>query len=112
MSMEMEILEPEEFDRRSDERKAFSKVTSALENATARTAGDPYFESALDDNRRLWSILQENLFQEDNVLPDSLKSQLISLATWVEGYTAKVIRGEAEVEALISVNQTIMEGLA
>jgi len=107
MSMEMDIIEPETFDRRGDEREAFSKVTAAL--ASADTAS---LHSALDDNRRLWSILQDNLFQEDNVLPDSLKSQLISLATWVDGYTAKVLEGEGDVEALISVNTTIMEGLA
>ena len=107
MSMEMEIIEPGTFDRRNDEREAFSKVTMAL--AGANVAG---LRSALDDNKRLWSILQDNLFQEDNVLPDSLKSQLISLANWVDGYTAKVLEGEGEVEALISVNTTIMEGLA
>ena len=106
MSMEMEIIEPEAFDRRSDERQAFSKVTTALESANVGN-----LRAALDDNRRLWSILQENLFQEDNVLPDGLKGQLISLASWVEGYTTKVLDGEGELEALISVNNTIMEGL-
>ena len=107
MSMEMEIIEPEIFDRRSDEREAFSKVTAAL--ASANDAG---LRSALDDNKRLWSTLQDNLIQEDNVLPDSLKSQLISLANWVDGYTDKVLEGEGELEALISVNNSIMEGLA
>ena len=108
MSMEMDIIEiePETFDRRGDEREAFSKVTAAMASADGAS-----LRSALDDNRRLWSILQDNLFQEDNVLPDSLKSQLISLATWVDGYTAKVLEGEGELEALISVNNTIMEGL-
>ena len=107
MSMEMEIIEPETFDRRNDEREAFSKVTAAL-----ASANDASLRSALDDNKRLWSTLQDNLIQEDNVLPDSLKSQLISLANWVDGYTAKVLEGEGELEALISVNNSIMEGLA
>lgn len=112
MSMEMEILEPEAIDRRSDERRAFTKVTGALQKVSGQEAGDPALEAALNDNRRLWSILQDNLFQEDNLLPDSLKNQLITLANWVDGYTAKVIEGEGELDALISVNQTIMEGLA
>ena len=107
MSMEMEFIEPDTFDRRGDEREAFSKVTAAL--ASANDAG---LRSALDDNKRLWSTLQDNLVQEDNDLPDSLKSQLISLANWVDAYTAKVLEGEGELEALISVNNSIMEGLA
>lgn len=112
MSMEMEILEPESFDRRRDEHLAFTKVTSALMDVSDRTPSDPEVEAALAQNRRLWSVLQDNLFQDDNVLPEVLKDQLISLAHWVDGYTAKIIEGEGEVEALISVNQTIMEGLA
>ena len=106
MSMEMETIEPEIFDRRSDEREAFSKVTAAMVSADVAN-----LRSALDDNMRLWSILQDNLFQEDNILPESLKTQLISLATWVEGYTTKILEGEGELDALISVNTTIMEGL-
>ena len=111
MSMEAQLLETDSeveiSDRRSDEREAFSKVTVALENSSVANLG-----SALDDNRRLWSILQDNLHHEDNLLPEELKSQLISLASWVHSYTDSVIEGEGELEALISINRTIMEGLA
>ena len=111
MSMEAQLLEIDSEveipDRRSDERKAFSKVTIALENSNVADIG-----RALDDNRRLWSILYANLHHEDNLLPEELKSQLISLASWVDAYTSSVKEGEGELEALISVNKTIMEGLA
>jgi len=112
MSMDMEFLEPEIMDRRSDEHLAFTRVTGALQKVSGQEIGSPALESALDDNRRLWSILQDNLFQEDNLLPDPLKNQLITMANWVDGYTAKVMQGEGELAALITVNQTIMEGLA
>ena len=46
-------------------------------------------------------------------LSPELKGQIFSLATWIDGYTDKVLKGEAnEIAPLVSVNDTIMQGLA
>ena len=54
-----------------------------------------------------------NLFSDENRLTSDVKGQIFSLATWIEGYTDRVLRGEtAGVRPLISINDTIMAGLA
>ena len=92
--------------RRAAERRAFENVTRQMADATEAA------RSALESNRMLWSILKDNIFADENQLTEDLKGQIFSLATWVEGYTTKVLDGEREIGALISINQTIMEGLA
>ena len=112
MSMEMEMLESVD-SRRSEEHAVFSRVTRELEEVarTSQPRGDVVAD-ALENNRQLWAFLQDNLFHEDNMLPEALKEQLIGLASWVDGYTAKILDTGAAIDPLISVNHTIMEGLA
>ena len=98
-------------ERRREERDVFWRVTRDLEDVAGRDVADPVRDVALDRNRRLWAMLQDNLFLQDNQLPQPLKDQLISLASWVEGYTTRVLEGDGDMNALIAVNTTIMEGL-
>ena len=112
MSMqEIEVMHQGD-DRRNDEYEVFAKVTARLVAVENQNPADRDWRDALDNNRRLWLALQDNLFSNENRLPDPLKAQLISLAIWVEKHTAKVIQGDADATTLISVNQSIMEGLA
>ena len=53
-----------------------------------------------------------DLATEENVFPDDLKAQIISLAIWVDKHSSRVLRGDATVDSLITVNRTVMEGLA
>ena len=96
--------------RRISERQAFANVTEGLKNAEQDDAGK---RQALVTNRVFWGVLKDNLFSEENKLTTDLKGQIFTLASWVEGYTDKVLRGDAnEIRPLISVNATIMAGLA
>ena len=70
------------------------------------------FRRALDDNRRLWHALEEDLASPGNQLPDQLKAQIISVAIWVERHSKLAEQGDAEIDALIQVNESIMKGLA
>jgi flagellar protein FlaF len=70
------------------------------------------FYKAVDRNRRLWLTLQIDLASEENLLPDELKAGLISISIWVDKHSAAVLRGQKDVEPLIDVNRSIMEGLA
>ncbi len=96
--------------RRVAEREAFASVTANLVHAEQDDTGK---RQALVTNRLFWGVLKDNLFSEENKLTNDLKGQILTLATWVEGYTDKLLRGDAqEIRPLISVNSTIMSGLA
>lgn len=96
--------------RRAAEHRAFENVTRLMTEAD--TGSGDASRRALETNRMLWAVLKDNIFSDENRLTPDLKGQIFSLATWVEGYTAKVLRGEKDMGALISINTTIMEGLA
>lgn len=98
-------------DPRQVEYRIFARITGSLMDVQGQ---DDFAKltTAVDMNRRLWLALQTDLAQEDNMLPDQLKAQLISLAIWVDKHSLRVLRGESDIDALIDVNRSIMEGLA
>ncbi len=98
---------------RQTEYRLFADVTKALisiQNNDSKYKGPDFFK-ILDWNRRLWLALQTDLANEDNKFPEQLKANLISISLWVDKQTRVVMKGEAGVETLISINRTIMEGL-
>ena len=97
---------------RQTEYRLFADVTKSLMSNQDKKQVDPECIKAIDWNRRLWITLQSDLAAEDNGFPDELKAQLISLAIWVDKHSQKAMRGEARLAPLISVNRSIMEGLA
>ena len=99
-------------DPRGTEYQVFDRVTKALSSSKDKALDDKDYLEALDTNRRLWQALEVDVSSTENVLPDELKAKIISLAIWVDKHSAKVTRGEAKLQPLITVNQAIMEGLA
>lgn len=100
-------------ERRATELQAFIKVTDRLSAVAAGKSDRTTWRQALETNRALWTVLKDNIFRTENRLTPELKGQIFSLATWIDGYTDKVLKGEArEVTPLIEVNDTIMQGLA
>jgi|SRR5688572_28246793 flagellar biosynthesis regulator FlaF len=100
-------------ERRASELQAFIKVTDRLSAVAAGTADRTTWRQALETNRAFWTVLKENIFRSENRLTPELKGQIFSLASWIESYTDKVLKGEArEVTPLIAVNDTVMQGLA
>jgi flagellar protein FlaF len=97
-------------DPRAVEHRALAKVTGML--VTGAEKGGPALAEACHMNRMLWTIFQTDLAMPENALPDTLKAQLISLSLWVQRYTAKVLFENASIDPLVSVNRSIMEGLA
>ena len=97
---------------RQTEYRLFAEVTKALLHNKGKSKPDPELIKAVDWNRRLWLTLQSDVMSDDNVFPDDLKAAIISLAIWVEKQSRKAMRGEAPLDPLISINRTIMEGLA
>lgn len=94
------------------EYRAFGQVTAALARAKAERHELGPLAEVLDANRRLWSILSADCAVPENQLPLALRAQIISLALWVAKYSSLVLREGAEIDPLIDINRTMMEGLA
>lgn len=93
------------------EYRAFGQVTASLVRAKETGAAHGALAEALDANRRLWMVLSSDCSVPENQLPLVLRGQIISLAMWVARYSSEVLREGADVEPLIDINRTMMEGL-
>jgi flagellar biosynthesis activator protein FlaF len=97
---------------REIEYRVFGLVTAALirvrDNGRADIAA---LSKALHDNRRLWSTLLTDCARPENRLPPETRAQIISLAMFVDRYSSSVMREGADLEALIDINRSIMDGL-
>ena len=98
---------------REIEYRLFSQVTRALieiqdlpRHEIARRM------DALDWNRRVWSFMAADCANPDNALPENLRASIISLSPWVGRYSSEVMQKGEDVEPLIDINRTIMQGLA
>ena len=98
---------------RQTEYRLFGQITRGLVDARDRGVRDEAFNIALDKNRQLWSVLSTDCGVPGNQLPDELRAGIISLSIWVSKQTSQVMRGaDDDIDVLINVNRTIMEGLA
>lgn len=97
---------------RQGELEVFERVTRALQSTIDKPYTDESVLEALNDNCRLWQALESDVSSERNLLPDELKAKIISVALWVEQHSRLISAGKARLEALITVNQAIMKGLA
>ena len=95
---------------RETEYRAFVLATGRLLEAARENDGIKLCHAA-QFNRELWSVLQTDLSEPANPLPDALKANLISLSLWVDRHTSLVMQGRASVDSLVEVNKQIMEGL-
>jgi flagellar protein FlaF len=96
---------------RKTEYRLFALVTKSLMDV-AESEDIAARNKALHWNRRLWLALQADCADDDNKLSDELRAGIISLAIWVDRHSRMVMKGEGEIETLIDVNRTVMEGLA
>jgi flagellar protein FlaF len=92
---------------RDNEYRAFGMVINRLTQAQNHTQ----VVEACHLNNRLWSTLTADLSRPENPLPTDLKARLISLALWSYRHSAKVMRGDVGVQALVDLNREIMSGL-
>ncbi len=90
---------------------AFSKAARLLDSAVAG-GGDEYVD-ALMFNRTLWTIIQADLTDDGNVLPDIVKANILSLSLFVdrEIYKAAVDPSRDSLTAMININRNMAEGL-
>jgi flagellar protein FlaF len=93
------------------EYRAFGRATAALVRLKDEKPAAALIAEALEVNRKLWNVLAADCAVPENQLPLTLRGQIISLAMWVSRYSSEVLRDGADVEPLIDINRTMMEGL-
>ncbi|MGR3198170.1 MAG: flagellar biosynthesis regulator FlaF [Paracoccus sp. (in: a-proteobacteria)] len=95
---------------RDAEYDIFSRVTRMLRQAP-RKADNRDTILAVHKNSELWTLLASDLAAPGNALPDETKVGLISLAAFAIRHGRAVMAGEAQTDALIDINMTVMRGL-
>ena len=98
------------------EYEVFARVTGRLRRAQGATgpAATPERIAALDENRRLWTILALDLATPDNGLPADLKARLLYLADYSLQTTDRILLGEPAgplLASLVEINTIVMRGL-
>lgn len=67
--------------------------------------------NALDWNRRVWQAFANDCSVEGNGLPPALRAGIISLSIFVNRHSSVVLRTGAQIDPLIDINKTVMQGL-
>lgn len=93
---------------REAEIRAFAHVNALLAGAAGRAAR----VAALHTNHKLWSVLLVDLASSGNGLPRELRGQLASLAIWAQRESMRLMDTDGPLDALLSVNRDMAEGLA
>ena len=99
---------------RATEARAFMEAARRLSEAQKQvdTAPDSY-RAALRLNWRLWTIIQSDVSGPDNVLPNDLKANVISLSIFVDKQTLGALSEPAaeKLDVLININHNLASGL-
>ncbi|MCI4662249.1 MAG: flagellar biosynthesis regulator FlaF [Neomegalonema sp.] len=97
---------------RSLEYQIFHRVTAKLSAIKAeKNPSTSALAEAVAGNSKLWIALASDLMSDGNALPEQMRAQLISLAEFSRKHGSAVLRGKADVSALIEINTAIMRGL-
>jgi len=97
---------------RGIEYQVFARITAALTAADRKgKAGFADLAKALHENRRLWDAIIIDLLDDENALGPDLRARLLSLGIFVRQQGEQVLRRRADVQPIIAVNQSVMNGL-
>jgi len=96
---------------RQIEFRLLAQVTGALRAAKSDPNDRPKLYNALIWNKKVWDAFMADLVDERNQLSGDIRKSLISLGAWVSKQTFAVMDGKANIDALIEVNSSVMEGL-
>ena len=96
---------------RSIEYQLFSRVTGKLNKGMRPDAPFSAIAEAVHENMQLWTALAVDVMDEANALPNQLRAQLVYLFEFTQAHSLKVMRREADAQALIDINTSIMTGL-
>ena len=94
--------------------EAWAMTQAALRMMSAKEQNDR--DAMLEATRlnwRLWTIIQADLLDPECTVPDEIRSNMISLANFVDKHTVTFIRQPKadDLEVLININREIAGGL-
>ena len=98
---------------REVEAMAFTKAALMLQDAKKDLDDYDTYAAALKFNQLLWTIIQADIIDEANQLPDQLKANILSLSIFVDKQTVTALSDtDAEhLDSLIDINKNLAEGL-
>ena len=98
---------------REVEAMAFTKAAVLLEDAKKHTNDIEEYSKALRFNHLLWTIIQADLTEPENELPDEIKANVMSLSIFVDKQTTKALRSTTagDLDVLININRNLAAGL-
>ena len=98
---------------REIEAMAFTKAALKLEETKKSLDDYDAYASALKFNQLLWTIIQADIVDQENQLPDQLKANILSLSIFVDRQTIKALADTSEkhLDVLININKNLAEGL-
>jgi flagellar protein FlaF len=98
---------------REVEAMAFTKAALLLEEAKGKSKNVDEYAKALRFNHLLWTIIQADLTDPANQLPDEIKANVMSLSIFVDKQTTKALRSSdpRELDILININRNLAAGL-
>lgn len=96
---------------RSLEYDVVARATSNLKAASSQTSAFSALAQAVDENRRMWSLIASSVGDSENRFPPELKAQLFYLYEFTLLHSRKILRGEADIHPLVDINMSILRGL-
>ena len=97
---------------RATEHRLITEVSRQMSWAWDQGARGAALMPALHRNREMWSTFAALCGAPGNDLPAELRASIISLALWVDRHTSAVVAGREEIDPLIEVNRSLLDGLA
>jgi flagellar protein FlaF len=98
---------------RDVEYRLFAQVTrSLMEVKSVPRENIGAWIDVLHWNRRVWATLADDCAQPGNALPEATRAQIISLSLFVHRTSSQVMRRETDIDVLIDLNRTMMQGLS
>lgn len=97
---------------RDTEHRLMGQITGEMIAARDASKAGAALAPTLHRNREMWNLFSADCAAPGNGLPDQLRAGVISLALWIDRFSSEVIAGREEINDLIAVNRTVMEGLA
>jgi flagellar protein FlaF len=98
---------------RAIEATALTKAAVMLEEAKNNESDMDAFKKAVRFNHLLWTIIQADITEEENKLPDEIKANIMSLSIFIDKQTTKALQdsSHAVLQSMIDVNKNLAAGL-
>lgn len=97
---------------RAMEYRLMNQITGDMIQARDSGLSGAALIPVLHRNREVWGAFSDACGARGNQLPDALRASIISIGLWVDRFTSDVVAGRDSVDELITVNRSIIEGLA